>query len=866
MVFGNWGRTTLNISMASFRLFLSQFAIARGVYKSIMIFFFAMKRIAPHSRIWRLAIPRLKYPEDQMFPLSVEGAREVAESLIDREFLATEYRLDEKGVEKAISQILDESECNIEFDPNKYFDSDWYVLECARKGIFISASPLLHYLRFGAQMHLDPSPIFSHSKYLTINFQLDRSPLNPLYHFMKYGVSENRTFSELFRIENTHKVFTNSEYSPLENLPRVAVLIPVYNNWLWTDRALRSLRTAKTNVPFQVYVVDDKSTDNSLAFLEAKYPEVKVIRNKENLGFLRSCNRAMKTIAVSGKFDFIFLLNNDAEVLDDFLNEPYSMMKEDEKIALVGSKLVYGDGSLQEAGGIVWQDGSGWNYGRNSNPSLPKFNTLREADYLSGAAILLRVTALEKVDYFDDRYLPAYYEDTDLAMSFRMAGFKNMYCPTSIVIHHEGKSHGTDIQIGAKSGQEVNRLKFLHKWKKELVDFEPADPLRVDQAAFRLELQSKPRTILWMDYQLPDPRRDSGSVRAIELMKLLRTSGFLIIFVPLDGGASKLDPSWVQKHGILVARNFRHAQTLLRKFRRNPDYVWLSRVTSAKSYLRKCRRKFQGAKIIFDTVDLHFLRVTREYELKKSLHLKVTAKRLRNQELRLSARSDVTLVVSKFEKKVLSQALPEAEIAVVSNIHVGKYSEELQSRRDGGLVFVGSFNHHPNESGMLWFLTEVWPLLPISVQNLGLEIIGQNPSNAIQKFSSENVRVRGWVESSETYIRSAVVSVAPLLVGAGVKGKIGEALSFGTPVVTTTVGAEGMGLAHGINALIADTPTAFAEAITDLVKDAGLRKTLAQNGTSLLSQQFSLDIARLELERILNSQNSGKIRQRSGPS
>lgn len=164
--------------------------------------------------------------------------------------------------------------------------------------------------------------------------------------------------------------------------------------------------------------------------------------------------------------DYLVFLNNDTEVRKGWLKALLDTFENNDDCGAVGCKLVYPDGKLQEAGGIIFSDGSGWNYGRGMDPNDPKFNFVREVDYCSGAALMVRKDLWDQIGGFDDRFAPAYYEDTDLCFEIRRRGYKVYYQPKSVVVHHEGVTAGTDITSGFKRYQLINREKFYEKWFK----------------------------------------------------------------------------------------------------------------------------------------------------------------------------------------------------------------------------------------------------------------------------------------------------------------------------------------------------------------------------------------------------------------
>jgi GT2 family glycosyltransferase/glycosyltransferase involved in cell wall biosynthesis len=270
---------------------------------------------------------------------------------------------------------------------------------------------------------------------------------------------------------------------------RIAILIPTYNNWYWTKRCLESILKTPDSSLAEIWVVDDASEDETIDSIAREFPTVKVMKNERNVGFLKSCNGAFRDLR---GYDWVFLLNNDTEPQPGFLIESLKVAKQNPRAALVGSKLMYPDGTLQEAGSFFWKGGNAWNFGRNSSPNLEEFNVDRMVDYCSGAALLLKLEQLLEVDFFSEEFLPAYCEDSDLAFKLRKKGYQTWYAHKSIVIHHEGKSHGTSTSSGLKKFQETNSIKFAKKWSTELQKHIVEHPQSALDAAFRLSPSLKP--------------------------------------------------------------------------------------------------------------------------------------------------------------------------------------------------------------------------------------------------------------------------------------------------------------------------------------------------------------------------------------
>ncbi|MBK5274149.1 MAG: glycosyltransferase family 2 protein [Desulfuromonadales bacterium] len=242
--------------------------------------------------------------------------------------------------------------------------------------------------------------------------------------------------------------------------PLVSIIIPAFNQWEYTRSCLVSILRNTADVPHEIILADDTSTDETKRAGDL-VSGITVIRNERNLGFIRNCNNA----ASRGAGKYLLFLNNDVIVREGWLKPLVELLERDPAAGMAGPKLVYPNGLLQDAGAIVWSDGNAWNYGRWDNPDKTKYNYAREADYVSGACMLVRRDLWEDIGGFDLRYAPAYYEDTDLAFEIRSRGYKVLYQPKSAVVHFEGITSGLDIRKGVKSFQEVNREKFFRKWE-----------------------------------------------------------------------------------------------------------------------------------------------------------------------------------------------------------------------------------------------------------------------------------------------------------------------------------------------------------------------------------------------------------------
>lgn len=256
----------------------------------------------------------------------------------------------------------------------------------------------------------------------------------------------------------------NSLHLPTIATPQVSIVIPVFNKVLYTFNCLLTVCHCDRDITKEVILINNASSDETSTLLAQLHGAFTVINNTENLGFVEACRQG----AAAARGEFILFLNNDTQVTPGWLSNLLEKMATDSTIGIVGSKLIYPSGRLQEAGGIIFSDASGWNYGRLQDPTDPRFDHSRSVDYCSGASLMIRTALWQQVGGFDLRYAPAYYEDTDLCFTVRQAGYKVVYCHNSEVVHHEGITAGTDTASGYKAYQVINQHKFVEKWSEFL--------------------------------------------------------------------------------------------------------------------------------------------------------------------------------------------------------------------------------------------------------------------------------------------------------------------------------------------------------------------------------------------------------------
>lgn len=650
---------------------------------------------------------------------------------------------------------------------------------------------------------------------------------------------EDKIFDEITDIDACEKI----EFPLVEN-PTVSIVIPAYNQFTYTYYCLKSILENSGDVSYEVILADDCSTDITREIHKA-VKNLIVARTEKNMLFLRNCNQAAK----KAKGKYILFLNNDTQVQKDWLKPLVDLCERDATVGMTGSKLVYADGTLQEAGGIIWKDASGWNYGRNTDAMLPEYNYVRDVDYISGASIMIRRSLWEELGGFDEYFAPAYYEDSDLAFQVRKAGYRVVYQPLSVVVHFEGKSNGTDLNSGVKKNQVENQLKFRDKWKDVLNKENLPNGQEVYLAKDRSQLKKR---ILVVDHYVPHYDNDAGGRCTYMYLKLFLKLGMKVTFIgdnfyPHEPYTTELTQMGIE---ILYGNYYcTHWQEWLKENLHYFDYVYLQRPHIAIKYIDIVKQYGKG-KIFYFAHDLHFLRLTREYELTKDEKYLEEAEHFRKDEFYLFDKADVVHVVGSYEQAVLQKELPDKAIR---NIPLYIYEELLSdinkdftTRND--IIFVGGFGHPPNVDAVLWFAKEVFPGIVEKYPDIVWHIVGSKAPKEVQELAGKNIVLEGFVsdEDLDKMYRRCRLAVVPLRVGAGVKGKVVEAAYYQIPLVTTSIGEEGISDKEG--AFIAeDDAKKMTELISSLYTDYKKLREMSDGGIELIRNHYMLS----EAERVL---------------
>ena len=762
--------------------------------------------------------------------------------------------------------------------PHPMFDPVWYA---ALHPDITARTALVNFIETGLGRGDVPHPVFDPVWYREANPDVAQKGVDPFQHYIRSGQYEERRPTGLERwlgnafdpetierilgyyaryrlspqpADTSRLVFTAGEIDAwvadmralapdAASEPDVSIIVPVYNHFRQTMACIHSLLELGGRRTFEIIVADDASTDETAATLERGIPGIRHVRGTTNRGFIANCNAG----AAAARGRYVLFLNNDTLVLPGWLDELVDTAERDPSIGLVGSKLVFADGKLQEAGGIIWQDGSAWNYGRGDDPMRPAYSYMRDVDYASGASIMLPRSVWTELGGFDDWYDVAYGEDSDLAFRVRQSGRRVVMQPLSVAIHFEGVSSGTDITAGVKAYQVTNAQKLYERWKDVLASHRP-----LGEEPERERERGVTKRILVIDAVCPAPDEDAGSLTCFELMRAFQAIGYKVTFMSQANLAyDRKRTSALQRLGIeaIYYPYFFSQEGYLRDFGHLHDLVLVFRNEVAFRILDLVHEFAPQARIMFHVSDLHFVREARQAALGGGAvePLSRAVMRTRARELFGVLGSDLTIVHSWYEKDVLAKYVPEATVYVFPWI-VDPRPVTIPFGERHGIAFLAGYGHPPNVDAVLYFVAEIWPKIHAAAPEIVFNVVGSHVPPEIRALDGvDGVKVVGYVADLADCFDRIRVSIAPLRYGAGIKGKVAMSLAYGVPVVATTCAAEGMALTDGVDVLVRDDPQAFADAVLQAHEDAALWRRLSDAGLAHIDEIYS---SRRGLERV----------------
>lgn len=633
--------------------------------------------------------------------------------------------------------------------------------------------------------------------------------------------------------------------------PRVSVIVPTFNDAEMTIACVEAVADSTIVANCECIVIDDGSDPEVVAAL-SEVSGIELIRKPENGGY----SSAVATGVHAARGDYLFLHNNDAEVLPNTLEALVDELDQNSDIGAAGCLVIDAELRVQEAGCAVFTGGFAHQLGHGESPLNWKFRYPRDVDYCSAVGLMIGRKTWDEVGGYSAEFEPAYYEDADLCMKVTHSGKRVRFLPPAALLHNEGSSHGRSLH-GIKAYQYRNRRLFAEKWLSELTGRPlPSDLDSRGMNRARIFDRQPGEDVVVVDHQVPDPSTDAGSVRMAEILKLLVSEGRVVHFV---GQGNHLRSKWSftdEASSIHWAHGADGLAEALNQVRARRPLVIVSRpdvyVRALPTVLDVCPDAF----IAFDTVDAHGLRIDRELDLARSENnanvskleqSAVAAKRLETTAVRSA---DCVISVSDRDSDYFRSLDDSVPIIKIPLIHKVVEVPPVPAGRSD-IVFVGGYRHTPNINAARVAVNEIMPEVWAQRPSARLILAGSHPPEEVLELAGPRVLVPGWLDSLDEIYSAARVVIAPIRIGAGTNGKVTESLSLGIPVVTTAIGAEGAGLTHGDNALIADEAETFARHILELFEDDITWRSLSKSGLDHVSRHFGHEGALSGIRKLL---------------
>ncbi|CAN5551241.1 hypothetical protein BH23ACI1_BH23ACI1_27120 [soil metagenome] len=612
--------------------------------------------------------------------------------------------------------------------------------------------------------------------------------------------------------------------------PTLSILLVLFNQANLTFRCLSSI-AAHVRQSYEVVIVDNASSDDTGALLD-RVEGARVLRSGRNLGFLAAANAAARV--ARGKY--LLFLNNDAELLPGTVERAVRTIQTEPSVGVVGGRLILPNGTLQEAGGIIWRDGSCEGHGRGESPFEPVYTFRRDVDFCSGAFMLTPRELFEGVGGFDEAYSPAYYEDADYCVKVWKAGHRVVYEPAAIVLHQE---FGSSSPGAAMAMQMERRATFRQRHSTWLAEQRPAG------AQHRLWARSRQGAglrILVFDDRVPDRRAGFGLPRAADFQNALVTLGHVVTLYPTAVFADAPTSSGsdvATSIEIMEGYTPRRIRAFMEERRGYYDCIIVSRAHNLellRSKLGPPEEWSPGARVIYDA---EAITTTREVGRRRLTGERLDVERLAKMmqdEVELARGVDAVITVSEPERQAFAdRGFPDVHIASFAFTQ-NLTSRAFEDRR--GFLFIGSFDQlSPNADAVEWFATEVLPRVrALLAAEVRMVVVGQDAPPPIRRLRDMGVDLCADVTDLEPFYDRARVFVAPTRFAAGLPYKIGHAAAHGVPVVCTSLLAGQMQWQSGVHLLAADTAEAFsvacARAYSDETTWAALRRQAIERVTT----------------------------------
>jgi glycosyltransferase involved in cell wall biosynthesis len=595
-------------------------------------------------------------------------------------------------------------------------------------------------------------------------------------------------------------------------------------------------------------IICDVGKGDFTRLLFANRPNCLYIRCEPHAAYSKAANQSLSSISTDavGFFEAETLIQGEA------LQHLLSSLTDQKGI--VGPQVLYPDGHLKAAGGIVTYRKAAYGYGHlDPQPDHPRYKFARQVDFCPAGYLIKRDILLELAG-FNEEYRTFEFAHIDLAFRGRALGHSCHYCPSAQVFSYCAEG-GEDWQ------NDWDR--FARERAPQMVDDYESTARNLSRPHDRAPVGRA----LYIDADSPTPDQNAGSAYTINIIRILNEFGSRVTFVPESNFIHRGKyTDTLQAMGVeaIYAPYFHNVRDLLIEKDGNFELVVLCRVEIASRYLDLVRQLVPRARIVFNTVDLHFLREIRQAKLLDRPELLERARRTRDEEIAAIRRADATIVLTDQEADIVRREAPGALIHVIPLVpdpdelsRAAPFAAPFSAR--SGVIFVGTYQHAPNADAVTYFVRSIWPLVRQRVPTAVFRIVGSGVTPEVQALASNGVEVVGFVDDLDAVLAQCRVAVVPLRYGAGMKGKILTSLRAGLPTVSSSLGIEGFALTPGEEILVEDDPYLFADAVIRLYTEEATWTRLSQKELEFVRKNFSFDRSRDLFRRLLSDIEADRL-------
>ena len=634
----------------------------------------------------------------------------------------------------------------------------------------------------------------------------------------------------------------------LAGRPRITVLIILWNQADLTLACLKAL-TQEDNGELEIIVLDNASTDKTSALL-SRISGARIINNEENVGFLR----AVKQGASVATGEYLLLLNNDAVIRPGSILQATRLMDKSSDIGAVGARIILPDGLLQEAGSIVWNDGTCLGYAREQLPEANEVMFRRDVDYCSAVFLLTRRALFLEMGGFDEVFAPAYYEETDYCFRLWEREMRVVYDPDVVVDHFEFGSSGTSDRAIAQ--MKKNHQIFLEKHSISLASRISFSSRNILSARMRDKYKGR---VLFLDDRVPLRNLGSGYPRARLIINEMHKNGWFVTFFPLF----HICDDWKETYQnipreieVIQGLGPQRLESFLKERQGYYDVIMVSRPINIPFVNEIYQRRpeiFAGARIIYDAEAVWAVREIEKMRLSRNPPDEQQIREMIDKEVHLACIADRIVTVSAVETSYFSRN-GYKNISILGHAVEAKPTPGTFRERND-MLFVGQLTDEdsPNVDSIIWFVHQVLPLIRSQIGNqFKVFLVGRNGAPSISALNDENVSIVGPVDDLTPWYNKSRIFIAPTRYAAGIPHKIHEAAGYGIPVVATTILARQLGWENEEQLLVGKNAEVFAEQCVRLYSNEGLWCHLRNSALTKITNEHSKEVFRQTLDSILS--------------